>query len=370
MVMASQQRQDGQTRAVKCNTGPTSLVSIVVNNYNYGQFLEQAIESCLHQTYHPLEVIVVDDGSTDQSSQVIASFGDRIIPVLKQNGGQGSAINAGYQASQGSLIVMLDADDYLCESAVEQIVSHYRAGAAQVQYRLNLVDETGQHIDLIPAPEIAFDSGQVTPILLQKGRYSTTITSGLSFSRAALAQALPMPEQDFRISADGYLVTVAPFFGEVISIELPLGYRRRHGANRWSLRTNGVEQFRNDLEHDELKYQALRDAARQTGQPVSEHLGLTDWLHLRSRLSSLRLDPLRHPYGQDNRWSLAGWGIKAAFQNQSLSAKRRLVLSLWFGLVAALPAPQAKIVIYWLIAPESRPQLIQTLASTVRNITR
>jgi hypothetical protein len=369
-MLSQPKQQDRQTRAINCEARQAPLVSILVNNYNYGQFLEQAIESCLSQTYQPVEVIVVDDGSTDDSDQVIASFGDRIIPVLKQNGGQGSAINAGYQVSQGSLIVMLDADDYLCESAVEQIMGRYHSGAAQVQYRLNLIDGAGQYIDLMPAPEITFDSGQVVPLLLQQGRYSTTVTSGLSFSRAALAQILPMPEPDFHISADGYLVTVAPFFGEVVSIDAPLGYRRRHGVNRWSLRTNGIEQFRKDLAHDELKYKALRERALQENKPVSNQLGLTDLLHLRSRLSSLRLDPQRHPYDQDRRWQLGGWGVRAALQHRSLSAKRRFVLCLWFLLVAVLPQKQAKTVIYWLLSPESRPTIIQTIARTVRNLTR
>ena len=62
------------------------LVTILINNYNYGRFLRDAIDSALNQTYRNLEVIVVDDGSTDESREVIASYGDRIIPVLKENG--------------------------------------------------------------------------------------------------------------------------------------------------------------------------------------------------------------------------------------------------------------------------------------------
>ena len=77
------------------------LVSIVINNYNYGRFVGSAIESALEQSYSNTEVIVVDDGSTDTSREVIASFGDRIGAVLKANGGQASAYNAGFAASKG-----------------------------------------------------------------------------------------------------------------------------------------------------------------------------------------------------------------------------------------------------------------------------
>src|SRR6516165_1862808 len=85
--------------------------TIIINNYNYGRFLAAAIESALNQTYVNTEIVVVDDGSTDDSRQVIVGYGDRVRPVLKANGGQASAFNAGFAASTGDVICMLDADD-------------------------------------------------------------------------------------------------------------------------------------------------------------------------------------------------------------------------------------------------------------------
>src|SRR5579862_7959674 len=98
------------------------LASIIINNYNYGRFLPEAIDSALQQTYPHTEVIVVDDGSTDRSREIIAAYGDRIIPVLKENGGQTSAVNSGFAASHGDVVLFLDADDALEPSAVEQAV--------------------------------------------------------------------------------------------------------------------------------------------------------------------------------------------------------------------------------------------------------
>ena len=80
---------------------PSPLVTIVVNNYNYARFLAEAIDSALAQTYAALEVVVVDDGSTDESREIIAQYGGRVIPVLKDNGGQASAFNAGFAAARG-----------------------------------------------------------------------------------------------------------------------------------------------------------------------------------------------------------------------------------------------------------------------------
>jgi glycosyltransferase involved in cell wall biosynthesis len=80
------------------------LASIIITSYNYEKFLPQAIDSALKQSYPVKEIIVVDDGSTDNSRHIINSYGDQIIPVFKKNGGITSATNAGFFASQGELI--------------------------------------------------------------------------------------------------------------------------------------------------------------------------------------------------------------------------------------------------------------------------
>ncbi len=98
------------------------LVSIIINNYNYGRFLAEAIDSALIQTHSRIEVIVVDDGSTDDSRAIIAGYGNRINTILKENGGQTSALNAGFAVSHGDLVCFLDSDDRLLPTAIEEAV--------------------------------------------------------------------------------------------------------------------------------------------------------------------------------------------------------------------------------------------------------
>jgi glycosyltransferase involved in cell wall biosynthesis len=104
---------------------PNRSVSIVIDNYNYARFLRQAIDSALAQAYRPLEVVVVDDGSTDDSAEIMRSYGDKICAVFKENGGQGSAFNAGFARSTGEIVALLDADDYLKPGAIEQLAAAY-----------------------------------------------------------------------------------------------------------------------------------------------------------------------------------------------------------------------------------------------------
>lgn len=122
------------------------LVSVLINNYNYGRFLHEAVDSILNQTYSNIEVIVVDDGSTDNSQAVIAGYGDCLIPVLKKNGGQASTFNTGFSISQGKIICFLDSDDVFLPNKVESVVEIFSSfpEAGWCFHPLTLVNENAE----------------------------------------------------------------------------------------------------------------------------------------------------------------------------------------------------------------------------------
>jgi glycosyltransferase involved in cell wall biosynthesis len=113
--------------AANSNTTPAPVaqgtVSFVIPNYNHARYLGQAIESALAQTYSNVEVIVVDDGSTDDSSAVARAFGDRIRYIYQCNAGLSAARNTGVQAAQGEYIALLDADDLVEPTYAERLLS-------------------------------------------------------------------------------------------------------------------------------------------------------------------------------------------------------------------------------------------------------
>ena len=86
---------------------------------------------------------MVDDGSIVCSRKTIESYGERIAPIFKTNGGQGSAFNAGFAASRGEIVIFLDADDELLPEAIDQVVKAWRQGVTKVQFQLELIDERG-----------------------------------------------------------------------------------------------------------------------------------------------------------------------------------------------------------------------------------
>src|SRR5262245_55758689 len=210
------------------------LVSIVINNYNYARFLRAAIDSALAQTESHCEVIVVDDGSTDDSRTVMEEYAGRIIPVRKENGGQASAFNAGFGQSRGDVVIFLDADDMLLPSAVEEAMHHMGRSDAKVHWPLRVMDaqsrDTGDLLPAAPLPE-----GDLRERLIREGpdSYLTSPTSGNAWSRHFLAQVLPAPQAEYRQGADGYLLNLAPLFGPIRRVAVALGRYRVHGANQF-----------------------------------------------------------------------------------------------------------------------------------------
>lgn len=102
------------------------LVSVVIPNYNYGRFLRDAIDSALNQTYKPHEVIVVDDGSTDESHDILGEYEEKGVKVIRQkNRGVGAARNTGVSVSSGDVIAFLDADDIWFPEKLEKQIEAF-----------------------------------------------------------------------------------------------------------------------------------------------------------------------------------------------------------------------------------------------------
>jgi hypothetical protein len=244
--------------------------SVVINNYNYGRFLRDAIESALAQTYQPLEVIVVDDGSTDESRDIIASYGDRIIPVLKPNAGQASTFNIGFEKSKGEVILFLDADDVLLPKAIERAMKSFRPGVVKVHWQLRETREdlrkTPRRVPPEPllvgdAREITFSEGAAVGL--------SPPTSGNAWARSFLERVMPIPEEDFRLGADGYLYGLAPAFGIIARLSQPLSLYRIHGDN--SYRHTALEdRVRIGLLWSSHRWRALAAYAREIGVKVDE----------------------------------------------------------------------------------------------------
>ena len=215
------------------------LVSIIIGNYNYEKFIAKAIDSALKQTYKNIEVIVVDDGSTDNSRKIISSYGDKVIPVFKENGGQPSNYNAGFESSHGDIICFLDSDDIFVKNKVDRIVSIFESykDIEWCFHSLQLIDESDKLLG--STTTVNYKSGERDyRQILQKGKIPPHIPPcpTLCFTRKLLEKILPMPTTKKMPGSDHYLKFIAVAISKGFILAEDLTLQRIHGNNMGTLR--------------------------------------------------------------------------------------------------------------------------------------
>lgn len=215
------------------------LVSIVVGNYNYECFIGKAIDSALNQTYKNTEIIVVDDGSTDNSRAIISSYDDRVIPIFKENGGQPSNYNTGFAASRGQIICFLDSDDVFVPDKIAKIVQIFqsRESVDWCFHSLKLIDEND---NLLPwTTTVNYSTCERDyRTRLQSGRIPPSLPPSpcLCFKRSLLEKILPMPTTKSIPGSDHYVKFMAVALSKGFVLNEALTFQRIHGNNMGTLR--------------------------------------------------------------------------------------------------------------------------------------
>lgn len=252
-------------RSVYANAKPS--VSTIIINYNNEAYLREAIDSALAQeglADRSYEVIVVDDGSSDGSIEIIRSYGDRITPlyldhgILNGNFNQQRALKSALRIAEGDIIFLLDGDDVFHADKISSVAPKFDdPDVVLVQHSLLRVDEAGDETD---KPAAFFDPNVNVALYRKKERANFfQPTSGLAFQRAYLNHALRWLTVDRFENTwlDVRLTRLAPLFGKVVSLRSPLGAWRRHAASDSIRRDNlkeRVEQHHAWLNHEGGRY--------------------------------------------------------------------------------------------------------------------
>ncbi|MDD5656803.1 MAG: glycosyltransferase [Elusimicrobia bacterium] len=205
------------------------FLSVVIDNHNYGRFLREAVDGALAQDWPAAEreIIVVDDGSTDDSRAILASYGERIRPVLQARAGQAAAFNRGLAEARGEVVCLLDSDDVWRPGKLARVAAAFAdPGIGFVEHRLQDVDAA-----LRPLPQefpIWPERYRIDDFLA--GRTEFTATSGMCFRRSSLQGVLPIPAELFYY-LDEYLAIGVLFKAEGANLNEILGVHRVHGGN-------------------------------------------------------------------------------------------------------------------------------------------
>jgi glycosyltransferase involved in cell wall biosynthesis len=279
------------------------LVSILVANYNYANYISQTLESALAQSYDHFELIVCDDGSTDDSVRVIEEYvkkDGRIRLLRKQNGGHGSALNAAYAASRGSLICLLDSDDLFLPDKVQQTVdaalSHPESGF--FVHRVIRMNAEGRRQGVWPL-SAQLPAGWIGPETLRLGGVVAYLppTSGLSLRREIAERLFPLPAQrPLGICPDQVIMRLAPLLSPITTLDQPLAEYRLHDTNSYGTPRITAAFLEREISICQNLWQCQWKFLEKTSPALAEQLtsveGSPYLLYLNYLLARLRRDPL------------------------------------------------------------------------------
>jgi hypothetical protein len=319
-------------------------LSIIVNNHNYARYLDIALESALGQEGADVEVIAVDDGSTDGSREIIARHRERLRVVLQENLGQKAAFNAGFAAATGDIVMFLDSDDLLEHGTAARVVDAFRRdpGCARVVFRLAVVDGDGRATGAcLPSAHMRLPQGDVRSELLAfPDDLAWPPTSGNAFASWALRHVMPLPVDDARTGGDHDLHTLVPLYGPVSVLTGIGGSYRVHGRNAQARHRLDVVRSRVILQQTERSHTALVHRAELLGYGRARPRSVTAAAH---RLISVRLGGPGHPIPGDTRWRALAAGLLAAWGRVDVGVGRRAAYSGWFLAATLGPARAMRI---------------------------
>lgn len=209
-------------------------VSVLIDTYNQERFIEKAIASVLEQDFPAAdrEIIVVDDGSTDHTPEIVRRFEPRVRYFRKDNGGQASAFNTGIPECRGEIIAFLDGDDYWLPGKLSRVAEVLAKNPAVGLVGHAIKESLPDGTERIAAPEKneRFCICSLAAARVFRLRRSYLGTSRMTIRAELARRILPVPEA-LVIEADEYLFTMAAAMGEVVILREPLTCYVIHGAN-------------------------------------------------------------------------------------------------------------------------------------------
>ncbi len=216
------------------------LVSVIITNYNYEDFILHAIDSALVQTYENIEVIIVDDGSSDNSRMIISDYArkdSRVCPIFQSNSGQAAATNVGILASKGEFVAFLDADDIWYPDKLKKQLPLFEDSSVGVVYSsASIIDLSGNPYDEMITKRIDKAENFLNSIILDNFiPFTSAVVRKQFFAKAGMLNA------QYRVCTDYDLwLRLAKFCRFDCILEQLVGYRAKPG----SLSGNPVEMFK------------------------------------------------------------------------------------------------------------------------------
>ena len=265
-------------------------ISVLIDTYNHERFIEQAITSVLEQDMNmaDVEIVVVDDGSTDRTPEIVRRFKPRVRLLRKTNGGQASAFNAGIPECHGEIIAFLDGDDWWAPGKLRRVVEELERnpGVGIVGHGYNLVFPDGQQQTQVLHEGFRFRANTLEGARMLRVRGAFLGTSRMTVRAGILQQILPVPEA-IAVQADEYISTLAATLCEVLILPEPLFYYRMHDSNAYEMTNIDPQRLRRKQRAIAELARSLSEQLRQRGVESRVVLAITG--RIQSEADQLRL---------------------------------------------------------------------------------
>lgn len=312
-------------------------LSVVIANHNYQQFVAAAIDSALALRWDDVEIVVVDDGSTDESRSIIAGYADRVKILFTENATQRVAANRGYALTTGDMMVFLDSDDVLPPDLPARLAEVWTPTVSKVQFQMQRIDESGlpigvpfPHYKPVPSP------ADIRRWAFETTAYPTPPGSGNAYSRSFLERIFPI-ETGVGDASDSACLAAAPFFGDVVSVpEVIVGYRQ-HGANDSDL-LKDVSRFPREVARARARWLFAQRASGAEMDGIDERPLFRSRELLQLRIASRRSVPAERPLPGDGRARMFVDVALAPFRAGPEPLRIRILTSVWC--LATLLAPR------------------------------
>jgi GT2 family glycosyltransferase len=226
----------------------TPLVTILIDTYNHERFIEQAITSALEQDVpaSSREILVVDDGSTDRTADIVRKFTPQVRHLYKTNGGQASAFNAAIPEARGEIVAFLDGDDWWAKDKLSTVLDTLEknpeiGSVGHGLYQEN--EEEGYGSILIPRRTEWLQLRDRAGAHLFRQLRAFLGASRVTIRKSILERVIPIPEA-LVIEADEYMFSLATAFAGAIVLNKPLTHYRLHPGNLFQFRTSDHQKLR------------------------------------------------------------------------------------------------------------------------------
>lgn len=228
----------------------TPFITVLIDTYNHAAFIGDAIRSVLGQDFpmEDLEVLVVDDGSTDGTPDLVRKFSPHVQLLRKANGGQASAFNAGISEAHGEIVAFLDGDDWWERKKLERVAGVFTAdpSVGMVGHGIVEVRRDGTRLDHQLKQQATFQCDSVAGARLFRTRKNFLGTSRMSIRASVLSGILPTPEH-LAVEADEYLFTMAAVRSRTVILTDVLTFYRLHSGNLFQIADGDWSKIRRKL---------------------------------------------------------------------------------------------------------------------------